>query len=236
MRRPSRRSGIKPSVVKLRVLALSGFVAATAGVFFAADWQSVTPTYFTADISVAVLAIPVVGGLGSLGGAVGGAVLLYMGTFFIGPHLEGLLGSVGQNVGFLLFVGGASVIGSMMGFPTGIAGKVQESWQAYLNTRAAGWLRRRRRPVRSDHREEAMGDRRIADAEPRHQKCTWSACRGRGDGARPVPLCVARGSATRGPGRCSPIRGIFALRAPPSGLVQARSWVSSAPMVRERRR
>ena len=129
--------GVKPSVVKLRVLALSGFVAATAGVFFAADWQNVTPTYFTADISVAVLAIPVVGGLGSLGGAVAAAVLLYMSTFFIGPHVEGLLGSVGQNIGFLLFISGASVVGSMMGFPNGIAGKVQASWQGYLNKRAA---------------------------------------------------------------------------------------------------
>ncbi len=129
--------GVKPSVVKLRVLGLSGFVAATAGVFFAVDWQSVTPTYFTADVSIAVLAIPVVGGLGSLGGAVAAAVLLYMSTFFIGPHLEGVLGSVGQNVGFLLFVSGAAVIGSMMGFPNGIAGKVQEAWQAYLNKKAA---------------------------------------------------------------------------------------------------
>jgi len=128
--------GVKPSVVKLRVLALSGFVAATAGVFFAADWQSVTPTYFTADISVAVLAIPVVGGLGSLGGAVFAAVLLYMSTFFVGPHLEGLLGSVGQNVGFLLFVSGASVVGTMMGFPNGVAGKAQQIWQAYLNKKA----------------------------------------------------------------------------------------------------
>ena len=56
--------GVKPVTVKLRVLALSGFVAASAGVFFAADWQSVTPTYFSADVSIAILAIPVVGGLG----------------------------------------------------------------------------------------------------------------------------------------------------------------------------
>ena len=118
--------GIKPVTVKLRVLALSGFVASAAGVLFAADWQSVTPTYFDADISIALLAIPVVGGLGSLGGAVAAAVLLYMGTFFIAPHLSSLLGSIGQNVGFFLFVGGISVIGSMMQFPNGIAGQVQE--------------------------------------------------------------------------------------------------------------
>jgi ABC-type branched-subunit amino acid transport system ATPase component/ABC-type branched-subunit amino acid transport system permease subunit len=129
--------GIKPVTVKLRVLALSGFVASAAGVFFAADWQSVTPTYFDANISIALLAIPVVGGLGSLGGAVAAAVVLYMGTFFIAPHLSGLLGSFGQNVGFFLFVGGVSVIGSMMQFPNGIAGQVQERWQGHLNKKAA---------------------------------------------------------------------------------------------------
>jgi ABC-type branched-subunit amino acid transport system ATPase component len=122
--------------VKLRVLALSGFVAATAGVFFAADWQSVTPTYFGADASIALLAIPVVGGLGSLGGAVAAAALLYLATFFLGPHVEGLLGSVGQNAGFLLFIAGIGVIITMMQFPNGIAGAVQEAWQKYLNKKA----------------------------------------------------------------------------------------------------
>jgi ABC-type branched-subunit amino acid transport system ATPase component/ABC-type branched-subunit amino acid transport system permease subunit len=129
--------GIKPVTVKLRILALSGFVASASGVLFAAAWQSVTPTYFDADISVALLAIPVLGGLGSLGGAVAAAVLLYMGTFFIAPHLSSLLGSIGQNVGFFLFVGGISVIGTMMRFPNGIAGEVQAWWQEHLNKKAA---------------------------------------------------------------------------------------------------
>ncbi len=92
--RASAAFGIKPATVKLRVLALSGFVAASAGVFWALDWQSVSPTQFTADISIAVLAIPVIGGLGSLGGAVAAAVLLYMGTFFIGPTSQ-------RSTGFL---------------------------------------------------------------------------------------------------------------------------------------
>jgi ABC-type branched-subunit amino acid transport system ATPase component/ABC-type branched-subunit amino acid transport system permease subunit len=129
--------GISPATVKLRVLALSGFVAASAGVFFAADWQSLSPTLFGSDVSIAVLAIPVIGGLGSIGGAVTAAVLLYMTTFFVGPHISGVLGSVGQNVGFLLFLSGIAVIGSMAQFPTGIAGKVQELWQAYLYRKAA---------------------------------------------------------------------------------------------------
>ena len=132
--------GLQPAATKLRVLALSGFVAAATGVFFAVDWQSVSPTLFGSDVSVAILAIPVIGGLGSIGGAVAAAVLLYIATFFVGPHVSGLLGSVGQNVGFLLFLSGAAVIGSMMQFPTGIAGKVQELWQTHLYKKAAATI------------------------------------------------------------------------------------------------
>jgi ABC-type branched-subunit amino acid transport system ATPase component/ABC-type branched-subunit amino acid transport system permease subunit len=135
--RASAAFGITPAVVKLRVLALSGFIAATAGVFWALAWQSLNPTQFPADVSIAVLAIPVIGGLGSLGGAVAAAVLLYMGTFFIGPHVSSLLGSFGQNVGFLLFVSGIGVILAMQVFPNGLAGKAQDLWQAFLNRKAA---------------------------------------------------------------------------------------------------
>ena len=134
--RASASFGIRPAFVKLRVLALSGFIAATAGVFWAVAWQRATPVQFGADVSIAILAIPVIGGLGSLGGAVAGAVVLYMGTFFIGPHLSGLFGSFGQSVGFLLFFSGIGVVGSMIQFPNGIAGNVQSAWQGYLNRKA----------------------------------------------------------------------------------------------------
>ncbi len=135
--RASSGFGIKPSVVKLRVLAVSGFIAATAGVFWALAWQSLSPTQFSAEVSISLLAVPVIGGLGSLGGAVIASVSLYMSTFFIGPHVSGLLGAFGQNEGFLLFLGGLGVVGSMHQFPNGIAGQVQASWQAYLNRKAA---------------------------------------------------------------------------------------------------
>ena len=46
------------------------------------------------------------------------------------------MGSVGENAGFLLFVGGVGVVGTMMAMPNGLAGKVQESWQAYLNKKS----------------------------------------------------------------------------------------------------
>ncbi len=135
--RASSAFGIRPGTVKLRVFALTGFIAASAGVFWALAWQSISPAQFPADASIAVLALPVVGGIGSLGGAVAAAVLLYMGTFFVGPHVSGLFGSLGQNEGFLLLIAGLGVVGSMIGYPNGIAGAAQERYQAYLNRRVA---------------------------------------------------------------------------------------------------
>ena len=140
--------GVKPATVKLRILALSGFVASAAGVFFAVDWESVSPSYFTADASIAILAIPVVGGLGSLGGAIAAAVLLYMSTFFVGPHISGLLGSVGQNVGFLLLLGGGGVIGKHDAVshrhrrqgPRAVAGLPQQEGRRSSRPRAAASL------------------------------------------------------------------------------------------------
>ena len=128
--------GVRPATVKLQILRYRG-LSRSGGRVLCGGLGELSPSYFTADASIAILAIPVVGGLGSLGGAIAAAVLLYMSTFFVGPHISGLLGSVGQNVRSLLLLGGGSVIASMMQFPTGIAGKVQELWQAHLNKRAA---------------------------------------------------------------------------------------------------
>ena len=125
--------GINPALVKLKVLAVSGFITAMAGVFWALAWQSLAPTQFPASLSIAVLAIPVIGGIGSLGGVLAATVLVYMSTFFIEPHITSLFGSFGQNEGFLLFFSGLGVVGAMVQVPNGIAGELQRVWQWILN-------------------------------------------------------------------------------------------------------
>jgi len=135
--RASAAFGVSPATVKLAVLAVSGFFSAVAGVLWADAWRTVSATQFTPDVSVAILAIPVIGGLGSIGGAVVAAVLLYGLTFFLGPEVQGLFGDLGQNLGFSLFLAGSGVVATIMHFPTGIAGEVQKRWQRYLDRRAA---------------------------------------------------------------------------------------------------
>ena len=55
-------------------------------------WRLTAPAQFSAVVSIAILAVPVVGGLGSVSGAVAGSVLLYAPAFFIGPSVAGLFG------------------------------------------------------------------------------------------------------------------------------------------------
>ena len=135
--RASSAFGINPAAVKLAILAVSGFFSGAAGVLWADAWQSVSPVQFPAEISMAVIAIPVIGGLGSLGGAVAAAVLLYGGTFFVGPHVAALFGDFGQNLGFSLFLSGTLTIFTLLRMPAGLAGLAQQMWQRYLDWRGA---------------------------------------------------------------------------------------------------
>jgi ABC-type branched-subunit amino acid transport system ATPase component/ABC-type branched-subunit amino acid transport system permease subunit len=134
--------GIAPPSVKLTILAVSGLYAGVAGVLWGEAWRVASPEQFPADLSLAIVAIPVIGGLGSVGGAVLAAVTLYASTFFVGPHVSALFGSFGQSVGFQLFLGGIGQVVVLMQAPNGMAGAVQAKWQSYLDRRSrwmAGW-------------------------------------------------------------------------------------------------
>ena len=134
--RASSAFGISPSTVKLSILAVSGFLSGVAGLLWADTWMTVAPTHFPAEISIAIIAIPVIGGLGSIGGAVLAAVLLYGITFFIGPHVSSLFGDFGHNLGFGLFLAGLGETAVILRYPTGLAGAIQDRWQRYLDRRA----------------------------------------------------------------------------------------------------
>ena len=128
--------GINPASVKLTILAISGFFAAAGGVLWAETWRTVSTEQFGADLSVAIIAIPVIGGLGSISGAIAASVLLYMTTFFVGPHVSGIFGHFGHNLGFLLIFAGMAQVGVLLQAPQGIAGAVRVRWQSYLDRRA----------------------------------------------------------------------------------------------------
>lgn len=68
--------GTDPRVVKMKVFALSAAIAGAAGAFWAHYISFISPDSFTPIVSIGFLAMVVLGGLGSVPGAIfGGAVL-----------------------------------------------------------------------------------------------------------------------------------------------------------------
>ena len=124
--------GVTPATVKLAVLAFSGFVAASAGVLWADAWQNLTLSQFSPEFSLAILAGAVIGGLGSLSGAVAGSVSLYMVSIFAAPLFTWLFGAVAREEGFQLLIAGAGQVSLLLSYPTGIAGAAQKGWEAFL--------------------------------------------------------------------------------------------------------
>ena len=68
--------GVNLARTKLAAFAISGFIAAIAGALFTFYLQSVDSNTFTADRSVSVFTIAVIGGLTSLPGVVAGAAII----------------------------------------------------------------------------------------------------------------------------------------------------------------
>ena len=124
--------GVTPATTKLAALGISGFIAATGGVLWADAWQNISLSQFNPALSLSILAVPVIGGLGSLSGAVAASVLIYINAFFISPLLTGVFGSVGSQIGFQLILGGGGLIAIMLSYPTGIAGAAQRAWEKFL--------------------------------------------------------------------------------------------------------
>jgi ABC-type branched-subunit amino acid transport system ATPase component/branched-subunit amino acid ABC-type transport system permease component len=130
--RTAAANGITPVTVKLVTLAVSGFLAGAVGVVWALAWRTVTPDQFRPEYALAVLAVPVIGGLGSPAGAVAGAFALYFPVYFISPHLTPLFGRFGAEAGFQAAFGGLTMIGVLLAYPTGIAGAAQRGWESFL--------------------------------------------------------------------------------------------------------
>jgi ABC-type branched-subunit amino acid transport system ATPase component/ABC-type branched-subunit amino acid transport system permease subunit len=125
--------GVTPATVKVAALSLSGFLAGAAGVLWADSWRAVDVKLLTPDVSLAVLAVPVIGGLGSLGGAIAAAGLLYGFMFFVSPHLNSLFPGGNAGVASVLLFGGLGLVLVLHRFPQGIAGGVQGWWQQRLD-------------------------------------------------------------------------------------------------------
>ena len=139
--------GITPATVKLAALAVSGFVAGAAGVVWAEAWRNAAANQFGPELSLSILAVPVIGGLGSLAGSVAGAVLVFAPAFFLTGVTEAIFGKFSAQVGFQLALGGFGLVAALLAYPTGIAGAAQRAWERALERLAQRRASRPPRPV-----------------------------------------------------------------------------------------
>jgi branched-chain amino acid transport system permease protein len=101
---------VRVTYAKLGAFAVSGFMAAAAGALYAYHQQQLRADRFPAEISLLVFSMVVIGGMGSLGGAVMGAAYVRGTQYFLPAQFQLLVTGLGMIVLLLLFPGGLSQI------------------------------------------------------------------------------------------------------------------------------
>jgi branched-chain amino acid transport system permease protein len=98
--------GVRPISMKLAAFALSGFFAALAGGLLAYHQQALRFDRFTPEISLAIFSMIVIGGMGSMTGAVIGAVAVKTIQFYLPNEYQFLATGFGMLVLLMVFPGG----------------------------------------------------------------------------------------------------------------------------------
>lgn len=109
--RAAQAFGVNLVRTRLATFALSGFMAAFAGVLLAVDERGVSPYGFGADQSIQIFLTAVIGGLGSIQGALLGALYFAVVGFVVPGEVGQLLASsVGVLLVLLFFPGGLGAL------------------------------------------------------------------------------------------------------------------------------
>lgn len=101
-----RSFGINVTTARLSAFAISGFYAALAGGLFAFHQNAVAATSFGVEQSLQVFVMVVIGGLGSIPGALLGAAYYYSVQFFLPPAYSLLATGLGMVVLLMIVPGG----------------------------------------------------------------------------------------------------------------------------------
>jgi branched-chain amino acid transport system permease protein len=120
----ARHMGINTTAAKLAAFALGACVAGVGGVLFAAKLSLVSPDLFGFQVSVLIVSMLVLGGMGNLGGVVVGAVLLALVNTTLLPQINGLVNTAFHTnldlTNYNFFIYGAILVTLMLFRPEGL--------------------------------------------------------------------------------------------------------------------
>ncbi len=164
---------------KILAFALSGFMAGYAGVCLAFADQRISVNTFAPAVSILVISMVVIGGLGSIPGAVLGAL-----------YLVGLPAIFGTTPTIQFITSGIGLLAFILYLPGGLAELLQPLRRPRGRWDGSAWPRVRRRPIRT--RTAAHPGRPPSPAEPddldrRARRCPGRRRGSTGEVSGPVP-------------------------------------------------
>lgn len=126
----ARLAGVDVARTHVLAFVISAACAGLAGALFAYYDNLASPSSFTLSLSLQLLTAIVIGGLGSLWGAVWGATILVVLPVLTGNLASGLnlSSDVANNVPLAIY--GVVLVVAMLAFPSGIQGGVHRLWRA----------------------------------------------------------------------------------------------------------
>ncbi|MDQ6932377.1 MAG: ABC transporter ATP-binding protein [Candidatus Eremiobacteraeota bacterium] len=119
----ARHMGINTTTAKLSAFALGASFSGLAGVVFASKLQLVSPDSFQFSVSVLVLAMLVLGGMGNIAGVVIGSLILSALNNIILPQANNIAASVNLHVdvtNYRFFIYGGVLVAIMLFKPEGL--------------------------------------------------------------------------------------------------------------------
>jgi branched-chain amino acid transport system permease protein len=124
--------GINVAAARVRAFVVSAASAGLAGALLAIVTGLVAPGGFTITLSIALLTAAVIGGLGSLAGALWGSLVIVLVPTYVTDVAtsQGLSSSVGANIPIVAY--GVVLILVMLVFPQGIQGGLLRLISAFL--------------------------------------------------------------------------------------------------------
>jgi branched-chain amino acid transport system permease protein len=126
--------GINVAAARVRAFVVSAASAGLAGALLAIVTGLVAPGGFTITLSIALLTAAVIGGLGSLAGALWGSLVIVLVPTYVTDvsTSHGLSSTVGANIPIAAY--GVVLILVMLVFPQGIQGGLQRLFTAFFGT------------------------------------------------------------------------------------------------------